>query len=306
MSPAATEFERHRARLRGLAYRMLGSLSDADDVVQDAFLRWHGVAGETGAAIRRPGAWLTTAVTRLCIDRLRAAATERAAYVGPWLPEPWIGDVERPDSRLEREADLSLAFVALLERLSPEERAAFLLHDMFETGYAEIAEILGKSEAACRQMVHRARERLRDHKVRFRVSAEEQRRLVDQFIAATMAGDADRLLSLLAPGAAFVSDGGGKVPAALNVITGADRIVRLTLGIARKFAGRIEHRAATVNGEPGFLSYRDGSLWSATSLVVDRAGIQGIYRVLNPDKLGSVPPLAGAAAPVELQAASPS
>lgn len=302
MSASATEFERHRARLRGLAYRMLGSLSDADDIVQDAFLRWYGAAGETGAPIRTPGAWLTTTVTRLCIDRLRAAATERAAYIGPWLPEPWIGDVERPDSRLEREADLSLAFVALLERLSPEERAAFLLHDMFDMGYAEIGGILDKSEAACRQMVHRARQRLRDDKVRFRVSAEEQRRLIDQFIAATAAGDADRLLSLLAPDATFVSDGGGKVPAALNVITGDARIVRLTLGIARKFAGRLEHRAEMVNGEPGYLSYRDGALWSATSFVVGPAGIQAIYRVLNPDKLRSVPPRAAASR--ELLAAS--
>ena len=174
-APPLGIFEAERPRLRGLAYRMLGSVVDADDVLQDAYLRWHAaLAGTRGGEIRVPAAWLTTIVSRLCIDRLRAATAERTAYVGPWLPEPWMGGAEAsdrpgdaPDDRLDRAADLSVAFLAVLERLAPEERAAFLLHELFDSGYGEIAQILGKSEAACRQMVHRARARVREDRPRF-------------------------------------------------------------------------------------------------------------------------------------------
>lgn len=295
MSGAAEEFERHRPRLRGIAYRMLGSVSDADDVLQEAFLRWHAAAGRDDQTIRVPAAWLTTAVTRLCIDQLRQEAAERAAYVGPWLPEPMVETAEPPDSRLDRAADLSVAFLALLERLAPEERAAFLLHDVFEVSYGEIAGTLGKSEPACRQMVHRARERLRDERPRFQASAADQRRLLEQFLAASDARDETRLLSLFAPDATFTSDGGGKVRTALNVIRGADRIARMLVRLASKIEPGTTRRLATVNGASGFVTYRQGAVYSVTTLATDGRRILAAYRILNPDKLRRVPALAAPA-----------
>jgi RNA polymerase sigma-70 factor, ECF subfamily len=185
-------FEQHRARLRGIAYRMLGSLGDAEDVVQEAYLRWHGA---DLATIRSAEAWLVAATTRLAIDRLRAVAAERCTYVGPWLPEPWPGDLDDgapPDRRLERSADLSVAFLLMLERLTPEERAAFVLREVFEVAYAEVAATLGRTEAACRQLVHRARARLRDGRARLIGSRDEHRRLLELLLAAIETADQDR------------------------------------------------------------------------------------------------------------------
>lgn len=295
----AGEFERHRPRLRGLAYRMLGSVSDADDMVQEAYLRWHASAGGTdgGESIRVPGAWLTTAVTRLCIDRLRTAAAERAAYVGPWLPEPWmVGEAtdmghSAPDGRLHRAADLSVAFLLLLERLAPEERAAFLLHDVFDVGYPDIARTLDRSEPACRQMVHRARERVRDERARFEATDADRRRLLEQFLAASAAADEARLLSLFAPDATFTSDGGGKVHAALNVIRGADRIARLSARITRRIAPGTVYRLVSINGELAIVAYVDGEPWHVTAIATDGQRILHMYRVVNPDKLRRVPSL---------------
>jgi RNA polymerase sigma-70 factor (ECF subfamily) len=293
----AAEFERHRPRLRALAYRMLGTLSDTDDVLQDAFLRWHGADGD---AVRSPEAWLVTVVTRLCIDRLRVAAAERSAYAGPWLPEPWIGDAEgplvaadgdaSPDGRLDRAADLSMAFMLLLERLAPEERAAFLLHDVFEIGYPDIARTLDRTEASCRQIVHRARERVRreDGRPRFAVTAASHRRLLEQYIEASRAGDTESLLALFAPDATFTSDGGGKTWAARNVIRGAGNIARLVAGLTRKITAAVAHEVVTVNGGAGFLTYHDGKLISATAIETDGARILAVYRVLNPDKLDGI------------------
>jgi RNA polymerase sigma-70 factor (ECF subfamily) len=280
-------FEGLRPRLRGLAYRMLGSVGDAEDVVQDAYLRWHQVADEADV-IRAPEAWLVTVVTRLSLDRLRARAAERAAYDGPWLPEPWLeaaeGADEMPGRRLERAADLSLAFLALLERLSPEERAAFLLREVFGVGYPEIARTLGKGEAACRQMVHRARERVRQDRPRRTVTEADRHRLVRQFLAAAGAGDQAALLRVLAPDAAYVTDGGGKVWALRRVVRGSQRIARLLAGVARKRPGWI-HEPATVNGEAGYLTYEGGRLVGATAIDTDGAQIFAVLRVLNPDKL---------------------
>ena len=279
-------FEDLRPRLRGLAYRMLGSVGDAEDVVQDAYLRWHQ-ADDGLDGIRSPKAWLVTVVTRLCLDRLRARAAERAAYDGPWLPEPWpeaASEDGAPGRQLERADDLSIAFLALLERLSPEERAGFLLREVFDVGYPEIARALGKAEAACRQMIHRARERVRHKRPRHVVTEAARRRLVGQFLAAANAGDQAALLRILAPDASYVTDGGGKVWALRRIVRGAERIARLLAGVARKRPDWV-HEPAAVNGEAGYLTYEGGRLVGATAIDTDGERILAVLRVLNPDKL---------------------
>lgn len=285
MQPAAAEFERHRRRLRGLAYRMLGSVADADDILQDAWLRWHAVDAD---AVREPAAWLTTAVTRLCIDRLRAARAEREAYPGPWLPEPWVEDAGagiRPDGRQDRADDLSIAFLLLLERLAPEERAALLLHDVFDLGYPQVAAALEKSEQACRQIVHRARQRVRASRRRFAADEDERRRLLDRFLAAVGAGDEAQVLALLAPSVTLTSDGGGKAWAARNIIRGARNVARLFLGVARKLPPGTEQRPATINGAAAMVSWADGSPRATLSIAVEDGRIAAIWRVMNPEKL---------------------
>lgn len=284
MAGPANEFERHRPRLRGLAYRMLGSVADAEDVLQDAYLRWHGARG-----VREPVAWLTTAVTRLCIDWLRARETRQQTYVGPWLPEPWVGNPsEPPDRRQDRADDLSVAFLLMLERLAPEERAALLLHDVFDIGYPDIATTLDKTEAACRQLVYRARERVRTDRPRFTVSDSERRALLDRFLAAVRAGDERQVLALLAPEATLTSDGGGKTWAALNVIRGAAKVARLLLAVARKAPPGIEDRRAWVNGEPAAVIWLASRPHATLSVDVDDGRITAIYQVMNPDKLGGL------------------
>ncbi|HET8729039.1 MAG TPA: RNA polymerase sigma factor SigJ [Alphaproteobacteria bacterium] len=286
MTDQATVVERLRPRLRGLAYRMLGSLDDADDAVQEALLRWHRA---DGSEIRSPEAWLVAVVTRLCVDRLRAIAGERKAYVGPWLPEPLIGGREEPpDRRVDLASDLSMAFLIVLERLAPEERAAFLLHDVFDCGYDDIARALGKSEAACRQIVHRARIRVRRDRPRFEVTKAAHDRLLRQYLDAVGTMDQARLLALFAEDATFVSDGGGKAWAARRIIRGADRIARLLLGVARKVPGRLVDRVLPVNGQPGIVTFVDGRPFAATSIETDGQRILSMFRVLNPDKLGGL------------------
>ena len=273
---------------------MLGSLGDAEDIVQEALLRWHAA---DAAAIRSAEAWLVATTTRLAIDRLRTAAAERRAYAGPWLPEPWPGEVDdvTPDRRLERAADLSVAFLLLLERLGPEERAAFLLREVFEVAYAEIAECRGRSEAACRQLVHRARARLRDGRPRWSAGRAEHRSLLARLLAAVEAGDQDRLLALLAPDAALISDGGGRVRAARNVIHGADRVARFLLGVTRKQAGPLRDQLVVINGAAGVLRRRGSEVHSTLSIASDASGaIHAVYVTLNPDKLrriGAAPPI---------------
>ncbi|MFL6335467.1 MAG: sigma-70 family RNA polymerase sigma factor [Pyrinomonadaceae bacterium] len=202
-------FEPLRGRLFAVAYRMTGTRADAEDIVQEAYLRWHQA---DAGAVRSPEAWLVSVATRLSIDRLRKASAEREKYTGPWLPEPLFGDPS-PEERLELASDISLAFMVLLERLAPVERAAFLLHDVFDRDYPEIACVLRKSEAACRQVVHRARERVRSERRRFRAGEEEYRGLIEKFTEAARAGDEATLLSLFAEDATLTSDGGGVVPA---------------------------------------------------------------------------------------------
>jgi RNA polymerase sigma-70 factor, ECF subfamily len=280
-TPAA--FEAIRPRLFGLAYRMLGSRAEAEDVVQEAYIRWHQ-ADES--VIRNSEAWLVTAATRLAIDRLRALKVEREAYVGPWLPEPLIGSPPPPDREAELASDLSIAFLVLLERLAPEERAAFLLHDVFECGYPEIAALLGKSEAASRQIVHRARGRVRGEQQRFHATEASRVRLLKTFVAAVEARDEQTLLQLLAPDATWTADGGGKAAAVPHPIEGATAIVKLLLGLQKRFErDGVTMHLATVNGETGLVVSLGDRVGAAITIVTDGERIASAYAVVNPDKL---------------------
>jgi RNA polymerase sigma-70 factor, ECF subfamily len=284
IAPDAQELQRFRPRLLGLAYRMLGELALAEDVVQEAYLRWHQDANPS--AIQSPEAWLVTVVSRISVDRLRRAATERAAYEGPWLPEPVLTDPPvSPEQAAERSSELSVALLLLLETLAPEERAAFLLREVFGEEYAEVARVLGRKEPAVRQMVHRARERVRAGRPRFAAPPDVKERLLQRFLGALSAGDPAQLLDVLVPDATFTSDGGGKTHAARRPIVGADRIVRLLRGLQQKLRGTFERRIVWLNGQPSVLTFRDGALFDATMLDVDGGRIRAIYRVLNPDKL---------------------
>ena len=279
----ANSFERVRGRLFGLAYRMLGSRAEAEDVLQEAYLRWHQA---DAARIENPEAWLVTATTRLAIDRLRRLKTEREAYIGPWLPEPLVSRMPPPDRDIDLAADLSIAFLTMLERLAPDERAALLLHEVFEVGYPQVAQVLGKSEAAARQVVHRARERVRGDRRRFDASDEAKRALIERFTAALEARDETTLLTLFASDATWTADGGGKVAAALRPIEGAARIVKLVLGLRDKFwAADRAIEMATVNGEPGLWIHDAGQPVAAMSFETDGARVVAVFAVVNPEKL---------------------
>jgi RNA polymerase sigma-70 factor (ECF subfamily) len=280
-----TAFAENRARLWSIAYRMLGSRADADDAVQDAWLRWQGTRV---AEIRSPQAWLVTTVTRLCIDRLKALRAEREQYTGPWLPEPIVDESASAERAVELASELSVALLAVLERLAPEERAAFLLREMFDSEYGDIAQILGKSESACRQIVSRATKRVRAERPRVQVSDEAKRRLMDGFIAAVQAQDQAALLKLLAPDSSWTSDGGGKARAALRVLHGAEKVAKFGANVFRKHIDQIEFRQVLVNGEPGRAAISRGRLFSVMTLRTDGERILDVYVVMNPDKLRAV------------------
>ena len=284
-STAPERFEELRGRLFGIAYRMLGSRAEAEDAVQDAYIRWHQADQDE---IRNPEAWLVTTITRLAIDRLRSLKAERERYVGPWLPEPLMGsEPPPPDRHVELASDLSIAFLVLLERLAPEERAAFLLHEVFDCGYGEIAGLLGRSETACRQLVHRARERVRRDRKRFEAPEAARVGLLKRFAAAVDAHDEQALLALFAPDAVWTADSGGRVAAARYSIVGAGRIVRLVLGLQEKFyRGRGSMHLAAVNGETGLVIRMDGSVNAVLSIATDGERILDVYAILNPEKLG--------------------
>lgn len=285
MAARSVEFESHRPRLFGIAYRMLSSRTDAEDVLQDAYLRWHRGASDE---LRSPEAWLVTTVTRLCIDRLRAARAERAQYVGPWLPEPLIGDTApAADARAELSSSLSVAFLVVLEQLEPDERAAFLLHEVFDTPHAEIAEIIGKSEAACRQIVSRARKRVRGQKPRAQVSGAARRSVLERFALAIQMQDKAALLELVAEKASWTSDGGGRARAARKVIRGRERVVRFALAVLGRLRDQFAFEPTSVNGEPALAIRADGRLFSVITVRTDGLRILDIYTVLNPDKLAA-------------------
>ncbi|QJD94192.1 RNA polymerase sigma-70 factor [Duganella dendranthematis] len=276
-----------RPRLFSIAYRMLGTRADADDVVQDAWLRWHG---SDRAQVQSPEAWLVTIATRLAVDRLRARLSERSTYVGWWLPEPIVELDERtPESSAELASEVSMAFMWVLERLSPEERAAFLMRQVFEHEYADIADMLGKSEAACRQMVHRAQQRVQQQQPRFAVPREQHQALLGRFMAAAQNGDRAAMKTLLADDVQLVADGGGKVNSYLRVLHGAGRVAGSFWSLEHQYPQQVMYRQARINGEPGLLRYVGGKLESAQSFLIDNDRIIAVFIVRNPDKLAGVP-----------------
>ncbi|HAV36185.1 MAG TPA: RNA polymerase subunit sigma-24 [Massilia sp.] len=275
-----------RPRLFAIAYRMLGTRADAEDVVQDAWLRWS--AGERHD-VATPEAWLVTATTRLAIDRLRSRKLEREAYIGWWLPEPIIEDVHTPETAAELASEVSVAFLWVLERLGPEERAAFLLRQVFDQDYAEIAAMLDKSEAACRQLVHRAQARVKQEQPRFTVPQAAHRELLARFMQAASAGDRAAMKALMADDVQLVSDGGGKVKSFMRVLEGAGRVAGVYWSLEHAYPGRVAYRPALVNGEPGLLRYVDGRIESAQSFIVDAGRIVAAFVIRNPDKLAGAP-----------------
>jgi RNA polymerase sigma-70 factor, ECF subfamily len=278
------EFNAHRSLLFSIAYRMLGSRADAEDAVQETFLRWQT---ESGEQVQSPRSFLATIVTRLCIDTLRSARAQREVYVGPWLPEPIVTpDNRRPDTDVELAESLTMAFMVLLESLTPLERAAFLLREVFDYDYVEIAGIVGKSEASCRQMIHRAKERVAKRHRRFEPSREETDRIAASFLQAARTGDVQSLMSLFAEDAVMMSDGGGKVHAALNPVRGPDSIARFIVGVVRKGVPADATIAPTeINGQPAFIVFQEGQAVSATILDIGDGVIRNLFIIVNPDKL---------------------
>jgi RNA polymerase sigma-70 factor, ECF subfamily len=280
-------FESHRRALTGLAYRMLGSRAEAEDVVQDAYLRWHAVDRD---AIAEPRRYLGTVVTRLCLDRMKSARARREVYVGQWLPEPVVDETLDADAAGDLAHDLSVALMLVLERLSPLERASFLLHDVFGLDFVEVARTLRRGEAACRQLAVRARAHIEEARPRFPASREKGARLAAAFAAAAQEGDVATLTKLLAEDAVLYSDGGGKRAAALNPIVGADKILRFLAGITRKnpALSSMQARPATVNGLAGFVLREDDGAIDTLAFEHDGGRIVAIYVVRNPEKLRHV------------------
>ena len=291
LSLPSEPFAALRPRLFGIAYRMLGIRADAEDVLQDAWLRW---SAANHASIRSAEAWLVAVVTRLAIDKLRASKVEREAYIGQWLPEPLVESVEdTPETAAGRAGDISVAFLHVLERLNPHERAAFLLRQVFDYDYAEISAMLCKSEAAVRQAVHRAAERVRQERPRFAVPPETHRRLLEKFVHAARSGQRSAIRSLLADDVQALGDGGGKVASVPEGLRGAERVTNLYWAHYRNLGERLQYRIATINGEPGLLRHVDGQLESAQAVVTDGKRIVAIYVVRNPDKLARIAAPAG-------------
>ncbi|SBT46125.1 RNA polymerase sigma-70 factor, ECF subfamily [Micromonospora auratinigra] len=278
----------HRPMLLGLAYRLLGSLHDAEDVLQEAYLRWLDV---DRAAVAEPRRYLSRVVTRLALDRLRARQAARETYVGPWLPEPVPTDPSPfgPLDTVELRETLSVALLVLLERLTPPERAVYVLHTAFALPYAEIGELLDRSAADCRQLHHRAAGRLADERRRFTAGPAEQRRLLDAFLAAARDGDLARLTALVAADATAWTDGGGRVRAARNPVYGADRIARFFAGIHGRRRPGVHARAVELNGAPALLLHWPSGVRYALGVAAAGGRITALYVVGNPDKLTHLP-----------------
>lgn len=284
-------FEDNRRRLEGLAYRMLGTLADARDVVQDTYLKWHDVDLGT---VRDARAWLVTVCSRLALNTMKSARSRRETYVGTWLPEPFVDDRARnPADQSQIDDTVSVALLLALEKLTPPERAVFLLHEVFGYGFDEIASVLGKTSAACRKLASRARAAVRGDKPRFAVSPDEHLRLTEAFLDAARAGELNRLKALLADDAELHADGGGKVEAVAEVLRGADQVARFFARIWSEEAQagvRTTTKPLWFNGVPGLLIYANGKLATALSLRIEAGAITGIYAVRSPDKLAAFSP----------------
>jgi RNA polymerase sigma-70 factor, ECF subfamily len=296
ISDPAVSFEPYRPRLRGLAYRMLGSMADAEDAVQDTYLRWHGA--DRGKVVD-PRAFLMTTTARICLDMLMSARARREEYVGPWLPDPVLDTrALAPDRRTELAEDLSIALLLTLDRLSALERAAFLLHDVFDFSFSEVAVALERSEAACRQLAGRARAHVRAARPRGAAVSSpssgevdaKHAQLMSAFAAATASGDLDALTQMLASDVRIVTDGGGKVRSALEVIAGADRAARFMVEVTRKRPGAwwrddFTVRFAVINGLPGVVVDAPEGTVQTTAFEIEDDRIRAVYVVRNPDKL---------------------
>jgi RNA polymerase sigma-70 factor (ECF subfamily) len=281
MDPTAF-FTTRRPRLQRIAYRMLGSVAEAEDVVQDAWLRWHQLAQERDREpVVEPEAWLVRTVTRLCLDVLKSSRVKRETYIGPWLPEPFVDPEDESD-------DITLPLMLAMERLSPLERAAFLLHDVFELDFNEVGEAIGRESAAARQLASRARSHVQDARPRFPVSREEQDRIAGAFFAATRNGDLGQLKQLLADNVVFYGDGGGKRNATVNPIYGPDKVARLLGALVEKAGWNTVEvlRETRIGGLPGRITMENDALPQAMALEIDGGRIVAIYVTRNPDKLG--------------------
>jgi RNA polymerase sigma-70 factor (ECF subfamily) len=275
---AAASFDPLRPRLIRVAYRMLGSIADAEDVVQEAFLRWLDADRDT---VREPEAFLRRVVTRLCLDHLKSARHRRETYVGPWLPEPIVESAE------DEIDDITLPLMMALERLSPLERAAFLLHDVFGVSFEEIAETLSREPATCRQLASRARTHVRAARPRFHMPKERGLQIAAAFFAASRNGDMQALRSLLAADVTVFADGGGKTPAATQPIVGLDNVMQLHASLARIFAEKMSRivRYGLINGLPGFVTIEQDDTLQTTALQIEDGKIVAMYVIRNPDKL---------------------
>lgn len=283
-----------RRQLINLAYRLLGSLADAEDVVQETYARWYAMPPRQRAAIKAPGGWLTKVASRICLDQLGSARVRRERYVGEWIPEPlpdpaeWAdgqpgGRAGDPAERITLDESVSMAFLVVLESMTPAERVAFVLHDVFRYSFAEVAEIVGRTPAACRQLATSARRRLRSAQAPA-TSAEQRTNVVRDFKQAWDAKDIDALIGLLDPEVTAISDGGGRAKAALHPIRGREKVVRHLIGIAERMPG-LAMAQRTVNGQPGLVLHLDGATMSVMSLDVSGGRITHIWGVRNPEKL---------------------
>jgi RNA polymerase sigma-70 factor, ECF subfamily len=277
-------FDQHRRLLFSVAYRMLGSVADTEDMLQETFIRWQQASIEE---VRSPRAFLVTIITRLCINHLQSARVQREEYVGEWLPEPLVTDpASDPLGAVKVDESLSMAFLLLLERLTPMERAVFLLREVFDYEYAQIAEVLGQNEANCRQILRRAQQHVGDIRRRFDASAQQRNELLKQFIQATRKGELQGLVDLLSSQAVLHTDGGGKAIAVPSLVEGAENVAAIILNRMSTVVPRdLVTRLAQINGQPGIVSYRQGKPFSVLTLEIVDARIKAIYVVTNPEKL---------------------
>jgi RNA polymerase sigma-70 factor (ECF subfamily) len=283
-------FNQHRGLLFSIAYRMLGSRADAEDMLQETFLRWEHASD---AEIRDPRAFMVTVITRLCINELQSARARREEYFGQWLPEPLLTQTATESSAISKfDGSLSMAFLMLLERLTPIERAVFLLREVFDYDYAAIAEMLGQSEVNCRKILSRAKQHIAEDRPRFDVSPDEQQSLLQHFLAATSQGDMGGLLAVLSKDAVLYTDGGGKASAVPNPVYGAEDVARFFVEGEKKLMPKdVVRRFVEINGQPGVVVYDHGQVFGVLSMDVAGGRIRNIYIIRNPDKLALLPRL---------------
>ena len=295
LDPSLAAIMNERRQLVGLAYRLLGSLSEAEDVVQESYARWYAMSQEQQDAIESPGAWLTTVASRICLNQLSSARARRERYVGEWVPEPvpedteWIGGRSGatpadPADRVTLDESVHMAFLVVLESMTPAERVSFILHDVFQYAFAEVADIVGRSPAACRQLASSARRRIRTAQTPAAPTA-QQAGIVRSFKQAWEAGDIEALIGLLDPDAMAVGDGGGFVNAAPHPIEGGEQIARYLVDLLRQRPGGLEFLERTVNGQPGLVAQLDGAVVSVYAFDVADGRIMRMWAILNPEKL---------------------